>query len=71
MLGATTTGANVYKVSVPPKPHELTKAGLRDWKTGVELIKTCMSTYDTATYVNFPSCVDCWLIGISVDWHQR
>lgn len=51
MLGATTTGASVDKVSIPPKPHELTKVGLRDWKTGMELVKTCMNTHDTATYV--------------------
>lgn len=49
MLGATTTGITVDKVSIPPKPHELTEAGLRDWKSGVELIKTCMRTHDTAT----------------------
>jgi hypothetical protein len=52
MLGATTTGTIVDKVSIPPKPHELTKAGLRDWKSGVELIKTCMGTHDTATFVH-------------------
>ncbi|KIM88883.1 glycoside hydrolase family 47 protein [Piloderma croceum F 1598] len=49
MLGATKTGATVHKISIPPKPRELTKEGLRDWKSGVELVKTCMRTYDTAT----------------------
>jgi len=49
MLGATTSGAIVNKVSIPPKPYELSKTGLRDWKTGVELVKTCMRTHDTAT----------------------
>lgn len=51
MLGATTTGALVEKVSIPPKADELTTQGLRDWKTGVELIKTCMHTHDTVTSV--------------------
>ena len=51
MLGATRTGALVHPVSVPPKPEELSEKGKRDWKTGVELIQTCMHTHDTATYV--------------------
>lgn len=51
MLGATTTGALVHPVSIPPRPEELSEVGKRDWKTGVELIKTCMDTHDTATYV--------------------
>ena len=45
MLGATATGATVDKVSIPPKPKELMKTGLRDWKTGVDLTRTCMDTY--------------------------
>ncbi|KAH8836075.1 glycoside hydrolase [Flagelloscypha sp. PMI_526] len=45
MLGATTVGALVTPVSVPPKPSELTPQGLRDWKTGYELIETCMDTH--------------------------
>ncbi|KAF7974892.1 hypothetical protein HWV62_11037 [Athelia sp. TMB] len=49
MLGATTTGALVNDVSIPPRAGELTPTGLRDWKTGVELIKTCMHTHETAT----------------------
>ncbi|KAJ7761488.1 glycoside hydrolase [Mycena maculata] len=49
MLGATTAGALVQPVSVPPKPEELTEAGKRDWKTGVSLIKTCMDTHSTVT----------------------
>ncbi|KAF9235130.1 glycoside hydrolase family 47 protein [Melanogaster broomeanus] len=49
MLGATTSGAVVDHVSVPPLPHELSEQGKRDWLTGVELIKTCMATHDTQT----------------------
>ncbi|KIY69270.1 glycoside hydrolase family 47 protein [Cylindrobasidium torrendii FP15055 ss-10] len=49
MLGATLTGAYEDHVSIPPKPKELTETGQRDWKTGVELIKTCMDTHDTQT----------------------
>ncbi|KAJ7069712.1 glycoside hydrolase [Mycena amicta] len=49
MLGATTTGALVHPVSIPPRPEELTEQGKRDWKTGMSLVKTCMDTHDTAT----------------------
>ncbi|KAF8079215.1 glycoside hydrolase [Lyophyllum atratum] len=49
MLGATKTGALVHPVSVPPRDKELSASGKRDWKTGVELLKTCMNTHDTAT----------------------
>jgi len=51
MLGATTAGSLVRPVSIPPLPTELTETGKRDWKTGVELVKTCIATHDTATYV--------------------
>ncbi|SJL08272.1 related to alpha-mannosidase [Armillaria ostoyae] len=49
MLGATTTGALFDTISVPPRGQELTLTGLRDWKSGAALIKTCMDTHDTAT----------------------
>ncbi|KDQ62916.1 glycoside hydrolase family 47 protein [Jaapia argillacea MUCL 33604] len=49
MLGAVTAGAVVDKVSIPPSPNQLLEQGIRDWSTGVELIKTCMATHDTAT----------------------
>ncbi|KAF9025070.1 glycoside hydrolase family 47 protein [Hymenopellis radicata] len=49
MLGATTAGALYDTVSIPPKASQLTVAGLRDWKSGEALIKTCMDTHDTAT----------------------
>ncbi|KAF8808192.1 glycoside hydrolase family 47 protein [Phlegmacium glaucopus] len=51
MLGATRTGAlsETEPVSVPPHPNELSEIGKRDWKTGVELVRTCMNTHDTAT----------------------
>ena len=52
MLGATTAGAVVDHVSVPPLPSELSADGRRDWLTGVELIKTCLATHDTKTYVS-------------------
>lgn len=53
MLGATTAGALVHPVSVPPRPGELSEKGERDWKTGKELVKTCMDTHDTATCASF------------------
>ncbi|KAI0756187.1 glycoside hydrolase [Daedaleopsis nitida] len=49
MLGAVTSGAIAPPVSVPPRTNELTLQGIRDWKSGVELIETCMLTHDTAT----------------------
>ncbi|KAG1848535.1 glycoside hydrolase family 47 protein [Suillus subalutaceus] len=49
MLGATTSGALVHNVSIPPRTDELTEQGERDWLTGVELINTCMATHDTQT----------------------
>lgn len=52
MLGAATARALVDKVSIPPRPDELMKVGLRDWKSGVELINTCMRTHDTATFAS-------------------
>ncbi|KIM38981.1 glycoside hydrolase family 47 protein [Hebeloma cylindrosporum] len=49
MLGATTTEAIHEKVSVPPRPGQLTLTGQKDWELGVELLKTCVDTYNTAT----------------------
>ncbi|KAI9569469.1 glycoside hydrolase family 47 protein [Boletus coccyginus] len=49
MLGATTAGALVDRVSVPPLSHELSEQAKRDWLTGAELVKTCMATHDTQT----------------------
>ncbi|KAI0673906.1 glycoside hydrolase [Trametes maxima] len=49
MLGAVTTGAIETPVSIPPNAKQLTPQGIRDWKTGVELIETCMRTHETAT----------------------
>ncbi|KAI0370015.1 glycoside hydrolase [Pilatotrama ljubarskyi] len=49
MLGAVTSGAAVTPVSIPPRANQLTAKGLRDWKTGVELIETCMRTHETAS----------------------
>ncbi|KAG5732498.1 Mannosyl-oligosaccharide 1,2-alpha-mannosidase MNS3 [Termitomyces sp. T112] len=50
MLGATTSGATVSQVSVPPRDEELTEDARRDWKTGMALIETCMDLYKgTAT----------------------
>ncbi|ESK93354.1 glycoside hydrolase family 47 protein [Moniliophthora roreri MCA 2997] len=49
MLGATTSGAAIQPVSVPPLQREFTSNGQRDWDSGVALVKTCMDTHDTAT----------------------
>lgn len=57
MLGAVTIDTNVprHKISRPPGPDQLSEQGLRDWKAGSELLKTCLHTHDTATYVEFGS----------------
>ncbi|KIK62084.1 glycoside hydrolase family 47 protein [Collybiopsis luxurians FD-317 M1] len=51
MLGAVTSGSRngPHKVSVPPRPEELTSRGLRDWKMGIDFLEGCMSTHDTQT----------------------
>lgn len=49
MLGAIATGSISSSVSMPPLASELTEAGQKDWKLGVELIDTCMDTYETST----------------------
>lgn len=52
MLGATITGASMFPVSIPPRQAEFLDHGKKDWKTGVELVRTCVDTYDTKTYVH-------------------
>ena len=54
LLGATRSGGLEYDVSVPPRPEELTEVGRRDWTTGIELLRTCMATHDTKTFVLSP-----------------
>lgn len=48
MLGAATT-APTADVSTPPKFHELSEHGRKDWLTGVRLLETCVKTHDTET----------------------
>ena len=51
LLGATRSGGLEHDVSVPPRPEELTEVGRRDWTTGIELLRTCIATHDTKTFV--------------------
>lgn len=67
MLGATFTGAIVHRASIPPQADELSEAGKRDWKTGAELVKTCMNTHDTATFVFLCDSRDCFLTSVWVE----
>ncbi|KAJ8502607.1 hypothetical protein ONZ45_g11607 [Pleurotus djamor] len=69
MLGATTSGALVQPVSIPPKEDELSLSGWRDWRTGVELIKTCMRTHDTATGLS-PEMVHFRIASDGMDAHE-
>jgi mannosyl-oligosaccharide alpha-1,2-mannosidase len=52
MLGAVTADPKVGrdKISRPPSPDQLSDHGLRDWKFGSEMLKTCLHTHDTSTY---------------------
>ena len=47
MLGAVTTAP--ANVSTPPRFHELSEHGRKDWLTGVRLLETCVKTHDTQT----------------------
>ncbi|KAL9716643.1 mannosyl-oligosaccharide alpha-1,2-mannosidase [Leucoagaricus gongylophorus] len=51
MLGAVIADPRVprNRISRPPSPGQLSEYGLRDWKFGSELLKTCLHTHDTAT----------------------
>ena len=49
MLGATTVGQRVAHPSRPPREHQFTSIGKRDWETGYQLIETCVDTHNTAT----------------------
>ncbi|EJC98796.1 glycoside hydrolase [Fomitiporia mediterranea MF3/22] len=49
MLGAATAGAMTDEISIPPHPSQLTPEAKRDWRIGVELIRTCMVTHKTKT----------------------
>ena len=53
MLSVTTTEAIHEMVPLPPRPEQLTPTGWKDWKLGVEFLKTCVDTYDTATQAFF------------------
>lgn len=49
MLGATEA-----RTPVPPKSADFSSGvptAMRDWKSGKELITTCMATHETETYV--------------------
>ena len=48
MLGAVRT-APVGGVSAPPRFHDLSEHGRKDWLTGVRLLETCVKTHDTQT----------------------
>ncbi|GLB36784.1 putative glycosyl hydrolase 47 family protein [Lyophyllum shimeji] len=77
MLGATTASAHTRRVSVPPHENELSPAGRRDWKTGEELIETCVDTYSgTATglspeIVYFRSADEAWAGKSKSDWYIK
>jgi mannosyl-oligosaccharide alpha-1,2-mannosidase len=49
MLGATTVGVLDTQVSRPPQQNQLTSIGKRDWRTGYELLETCIDTHRTET----------------------
>ncbi|THH04887.1 hypothetical protein EW145_g5199 [Phellinidium pouzarii] len=79
MLGATTAGALVENVSVPPHPSELSPEAKRDWRVGVELIRTCMETHKTVTglapeivHFRLPNDgIDLLTPGMPTDWYIK
>jgi len=48
MLGAVRTAPN-ESFSAPPRFHDLSEHGRKDWLTGVRLLETCVKTHDTQT----------------------
>lgn len=59
LLGAVSTrGGGKYEwASVPPTEEELSMGdgrAARDWKTGLDLLNTCMETHKTETYAILP-----------------
>ncbi|KAI5115464.1 hypothetical protein M0805_006169, partial [Coniferiporia weirii] len=79
MLGATTAGALVEDVSIPPHPSQLSPEAKRDWRVGVELIRTCMETHKTATglapeivHFRLPNDgIDSQMSGTPTDWYIK
>ncbi|KIK71631.1 hypothetical protein GYMLUDRAFT_101804, partial [Collybiopsis luxurians FD-317 M1] len=47
MLSATITVDFVSPLLIPPRPTEFVEHVKRDWKDGVELVKTCMHMHDS------------------------
>jgi len=47
--GSLLLGATEGRASVPPNFETFMSHDVRDWNTGLELIKTCMMTHETAT----------------------
>ncbi|KIK71637.1 glycoside hydrolase family 47 protein, partial [Collybiopsis luxurians FD-317 M1] len=47
MLSPTIMVAFVSPLSIPPRPTEFMEHVKRDWKNGVELVKTCMHMHDS------------------------
>ncbi|KAG8868620.1 mannosyl-oligosaccharide alpha-1,2-mannosidase, partial [Tulasnella sp. 331] len=47
--GSLMLGATEAHTSIPPKARDLTRAAIRDWNSGQDLIETCMATHETAT----------------------
>jgi len=47
--GSLLLGATEGRASVPPDMQKFVSRDARDWDAGVELIKTCMKTHETAT----------------------
>lgn len=49
--GSLLLGATEARTGVPPDLTTFSEKRLRDWNIGMELIRTCMETHKTATYV--------------------
>ncbi|KAL9715624.1 mannosyl-oligosaccharide alpha-1,2-mannosidase [Leucoagaricus gongylophorus] len=76
MLGATTVGQRVAHPSRPPREHQFTSIGKRDWETGYQLIETCVDTHNTATglspeIVYFYSPEEAQWPEVKADWYIK
>ncbi|KIK71621.1 hypothetical protein GYMLUDRAFT_147984, partial [Collybiopsis luxurians FD-317 M1] len=57
MLSPTITVAFVSSLLIPLCPTEFMEHMKRDWKDGVELVKTCMHTLDSLMHVKGDFCI--------------
>lgn len=53
--GSLLLGVTEARLSVPPNVDEFSPTDLEDWEVGTGLIRTCVDTYNTKTFVGYSS----------------